>query len=217
MSKPIIGIVGASGSGKSTSLRNLPTEKTHIIDLERKGLPFPNASDFNITSCANVKDFDTALDTALKDDKCEVIVIESFTKYVEVLIALAQSSFKGFDVWSYYNRSIRLMLDKVKNDRAIVIFTAIDEIVHIAQPSGDTYNVRRIKVQGKQHEGCIEKEFLMVLFTEAKRGKDGKVEYVFQTNSDGITSAKTPMSMFDELYIPNDINDVISAAKKYYK
>ena len=217
MSKAIIGIVGASGSGKSTSLRNLPTDKTRIIDLERKGLPFPNADDFNITSCANIKDFDAALDVALKDDKCEVIVIESFTKYVEVLIAFAQASFKGFDVWSFYNRNIRMMLDKVKNDRAVVIFTAVDEIVQIAQPSGDTYNVRRVKVQGKQHEGCIEKEFLMVLFTEAKRGKDGKVEYVFQTNSDGITSAKTPMSMFNDLYIPNDVNEVINTAKQYYK
>ena len=216
MSKPIIGVVGASGSGKSTSLRNLPPEKTHIIDLERKGLPFRNAGAFKVASCATVKAFDTALDAALADEKCEVIVIESFTKYVEVLIALAQSSFKGFDVWSYYNRTIRMMLDKTKNSRAIVIFTAIDEIVQIAQPSGDTYNVRRVKVQGKQHEGCIEKEFLMVLFTEAKADKDGKISYMFQTNTDGITSAKTPLDMFKDQYIPNDLNNVIETAKKYY-
>ena len=216
MSKPIISIVGSSGTGKSTSLRNLPPDKTHIIDLERKGLPFPNAGAFNVKSCSNVKDFDAALNAALDDSKCEVIVIESFTKYVEVLFTLAQASFKGFDVWSYYARVIRATLDKVKNDRAIVIFTAIDEIVQIAQTNGDSYNVRRIKVKGKEHEGCIEKEFLMVLFTEVKRGKDGNVEYVFQTNSDGITSAKTPMGMFEDLYIPNDINAVINTAKKYY-
>ena len=216
MSKPIIGIVGASGTGKSTSLRNLPPDKTYIIDLERKGMPFPKKFPY-IASCSNIKEFDAALSTALADESCEVIVIESFTKYVETLIALAQASFKGFDVWSYYNRMIRATLDKVKNDNAVVIFTAIDEIVQIAQTNGDTYNVRRVKVQGKQHEGCIEKEFLMVLFTEAKRGKDGKVEYVFQTNSDGITSAKTPMSMFNDLYIPNDVNEVINTAKQYYK
>jgi energy-coupling factor transporter ATP-binding protein EcfA2 len=216
MSKAIIGVVGSSGTGKSTSLRNLSPAATHIIDLERKGLPFPNASKFKVTPCSNIKEFDKALDAALGDEKCEVIVIESFTKYTETLIALAQASFKGYDVWSYYNRMIRATLDKVKNDRAVVVFTGIDEIVQIAQPSGDTYNVRRIKVQGKQHEGCIEKEFLMVLFTEVKRDKDGKVRYVFQTNSDGITSAKTPMGMFDEPYIDNDIAAVIDAAKKYY-
>ena len=49
------------------------------------------------------------------------------------------------------------MLDKVKNDHAVVVFTAIDEIVELAQPSGNAFNVRRIKVQVKQHAGCIEK------------------------------------------------------------
>lgn len=215
MSKAIIGIVGSSGTGKSTSLRNLPTDKTHIIDLERKGLPFPKKFP-NVAACANIKQFDTALNDALADEKCEVIVIESFTKYVETLIALAQASFKGFDVWNYYNRMIRATLDKVKNDHAVVVFTAIDEIVAVAQPTGETYNVRRIKVQGKQHEGCIEKEFLMVLFTEVKRDKEGNSRYVFQTNSDGITSAKTPMGMFADMYIDNDINEVIKNAKKYY-
>ena len=87
MSKAIIGIVGSSGTGKSTSLRNLSPDKTHIIDLERKGLPFPNAGKFKVTSCSNIKEFDKALDTALADEKCEVIVIESFTKYTETLIA----------------------------------------------------------------------------------------------------------------------------------
>jgi len=97
-----------------------------------------------------------------------------------------------------------------------VIFTAVDEIVELVQPSGNTYNVRRVKVQGKQHADSIEKEFLMVLFTEVKRDKDGNVRYVFQTNSDGITSAKTPMGMFSEAYIDNDVNAVIEAAKNYY-
>ena len=215
MSKAIIGIVGGSGTGKSTSLRNLPPDKTYIIDLERKGMPFPKKFPYT-APCSSTTEFDAALKDALADESCEVIVIESFTKYVETLIALAQASFKGFDVWSYYNRMIRATLDKVKNDHAAVIFTAIDEIVQIAQTNGDTYNVRRVKVQGKQHEGCIEKEFLMVLFTEVKRDKDGNTRYVFQTNSDGITSAKTPMGMFPEAYIDNDVNVVIEAAKKYY-
>ena len=215
MSKPIIGIVGGSGTGKSTSLRNLPPEKTYIIDLERKGMPFPKKFPYT-APCSSTTEFDAALKDALADESCEVIVIESFTKYVEILHTLADKSFKGFDIWNYYNREIRTMLDKVKNDHAVVIFTAVDEIVELVQPSGNTFNVRRIKVQGKQHAGSIEKEFLMVLFTEVKRDKEGNTRYVFQTNSDGITSAKTPMGMFPEAYIDNDVNAVIETAKTYY-
>ena len=215
MSKAIIGIVGGSGTGKSTSLRNLPPDKTYIIDLERKGMPFPKKFPYP-APCSSTTEFDAALKDALADESCEVIVIESFTKYVEILHTLADRSFKGFDIWNYYNKEIRTMLDKVKNDHAVVIFTAVDEIVELVQPSGNTFNVRRIKVQGKQHAGSIEKEFLMVLFTEVKRDKDGNTRYVFQTNSDGITSAKTPMGMFPESYIDNDVNAVIEAAKNYY-
>ena len=215
MNKAIIGIVGSSGTGKSTSLRNLPPEKTYIIDLERKGMPFPKKFP-HTAACSSIKEFNDALNQALADESCEVIVIESFTKYVERLHTLSDRSFKGFDIWNYYNKEIRSMLDKVKNDHAVVVFTAIDEIVELAQPSGNAFNVRRIKVQGKQHAGCIEKEFLMVLFTEVKRDKEGNTRYVFQTNSDGITSAKTPMGMFDEMYIDNDVNEVIEKAKKYY-
>jgi len=103
----------------------------------------------------------------------------------------------------------------VKNEKAIFIFTAIDEIVRVTQPTGGEYNTRRIKVQGKQHEGCIEKELLMVLFTEVRKGENS-IDYCFQTNSDGVTSAKTPLGMFDDLYIPNDLNEVIKACNAYY-
>ena len=85
----------------------------------------------------------------------------------------------------------------------------------VTQPTGGEYNTRRIKVQGRVHEGCIEKELLMVLFTEVRRTEDA-IEYCFQTNSDGVTSAKTPLGMFKDLYIPNDLNEVIKASDKYY-
>ena len=214
MSKAIIGVVGSSGTGKSTSLRNLPADKTTIIDLERKGFPFKEAKKFDIISVDKIPDVNPAIEKAIKNS--EIVVFESFTKYCEQLYSYACKMYKGYDVWTYYNKQIRDLLDKVKNEKAIFIFTAIDEIVQVAQTTGDTYNVRRIKVQGKQHEGCIEKEFLMVLFTEVKRDKDGNVRYDFQTNSDGITSAKTPMGMFSEAYIDNDVNAVIEAAKNYY-
>ena len=213
MNKPLIGIVGSSGSGKSTSLRNLPVDKTIIIDLERKGLPFREAKNFQIIPAATLPEIDKAIATGLNN--AEVVVIESFTKYCEILIEQAQKMYKGFDIWNYYNKAIRKTLESLKNEKATVVITAIDEIVKIMQPTGGEYNTRRIKVQGKVHEGCIEKELLLVLFTEVRREKDS-IEYCFQTNSDGITSAKTPLGMFKDLYIPNDLNTVITSLEEYY-
>ena len=213
MNKPIIGIVGGSGTGKSTSLRNLPADKTTIIDLERKGFPFKEAKKFDVISVDKIPDVNPAIEKAIKNS--EIVVFESFTKYCEQLSSYAGKMYKGYDVWSYYNKQIRDLLDKVKNEKAIFIFTAIDEIVRVTQPTGGEYNTRRIKVQGKQHEGCIEKELLMVLFTEVRKGENS-IDYCFQTNSDGVTSAKTPLGMFDDLYIPNDLNEVIKSCNAYY-
>jgi hypothetical protein len=217
MYKPLIAIVGHSGSGKSTSLRNLDPKTTYILDLERKGFPFPKASRFNIVPVENANAFPRMLEKVLKEDNCKTIVVESFTKYVEQVHTLATNSFKGYDIWSFYNRTIRNMLDSIKNDKATIIFTAVDDIVKIPQITGGETSHRRVKVQGKVHEGAIEKEFLMVLFTEVRKNeKTEEMEYFFQTNTDGVTSAKTPMGMFDEQLIPNDIVAVLEKAEEYY-
>ena len=217
MYKPLIAIVGHSGSGKSTSLRNLDPETTYILDLERKGFPFRNANRFNIVPVENANAFPRMLEKALKEDNCETIVVESFTKYVEQVNTLATNSFKGYDIWSFYNRTIRNMLDSIKNDKATIIFTAVDDIVKIPQITGGESSHRRVKVQGKVHEGAVEKEFLMVLFTEVRKNeKTEEMEYFFQTNTDGVTSAKTPMGMFDKQLIPNDIVEVLKKVEEYY-
>jgi len=218
MYKPLIAIVGHSGSGKSTSLRNLDPKTTYILDLERKGFPFRNASRFNIIPVENANAFPRMLEKVLKEDDCETVVVESFTKYVEQVNTLATNSFKGYDIWSFYNRTIRNMLDSIKNDKATIIFTAVDDIVKIPQITGGESSHRRVKVQGKVHEGAVEKEFLMVLFTEVRKNeKTEEMEYFFQTNTDGVTSAKTPMGMFDEQLIPNDIVEVLEKVEEYYK
>ena len=67
MNKPIIGIVGGSGTGKSTSLRNLPADKTTIIDLERKGFPFKEAKQFDIISVDKIPDVNPAIEKAIKN------------------------------------------------------------------------------------------------------------------------------------------------------
>ena len=217
MYKPLIAIVGHSGSGKSTSLRNLDPKTTYILDLERKGFPFRNANRFNVIPVENANAFPRMLAQVLKEDKCETVVVESFTKYVEQVNTLATNSFKGYDIWSFYNRTIRNMLDSIKNDKATIIFTAVDDIVKIPQITGGESSHRRVKVQGKVHEGAVEKEFLMVLFTEVRKNeKTEEMEYFFQTNTDGVTSAKTPMGMFDAQLIPNDIVTVLEKVKEYY-
>ena len=82
--KPLVAVVGPSGFGKSTSLRNLPQQTTRILDLERKGLPFP-PSNFNVTPIGNVAELDAALLKLLPDRSVTHIVVDSFTMYIVYL------------------------------------------------------------------------------------------------------------------------------------
>lgn len=75
----------------------------------------------------------------------------------------------------------------------------------------------KIKTLGKMIDNTITVEglFTYVLFTSIREGEDGSPEYTFQTHSDGTTTAKTPMDCFEEDYIPNDLQYVISKIKEY--
>ena len=64
--KPNIIIVGRSGTGKSTSLRNLDPATTAVLNTERKQLPFKGANEFLNVPIATVKEFHASLEKAMK-------------------------------------------------------------------------------------------------------------------------------------------------------
>lgn len=61
----------------------------------------------------------------------------------------------------------------------------------------------------------VEGLFTYVLFTQRLQNEDGVMEYKFVTNSDGTTTAKTPMGCFTEPFIDNDLQMVFDAIDAY--
>ena len=210
--KPNIIIVGPSGSGKSTSLSSLNPKTTAVLNTERKQLPFKNAKEFMNVPIKSVSEFHSALDKAMESEKIETIVIESFTSLIEIIFREADIRYKGFDVWSYYNKEIDKILDKSKNSDKYVIFTAIDGVY-----DGDNgVEERYVAVDGNRWKKRVEKEFVIALFTDVRATDDG-VTYRFRTNTTGRDSAKSPMGMFEDLHIDNCLKEVISKCEEYYK
>lgn len=219
--KPLIAIVGPSGSGKSTSLEELlkksPPGEVIVLDIEQKGFPFRvNGTPFEkcIIKCDDASQIEHYLKVYFKKPEVKVIIIESFTKWIEKIATMAKATKKGYEIWNSYASEIRSGLDTCRNTQAIIVWTAIPEIVKIPQTDATEKACSRIKVQGKEHEGLIEKEFLIVLYTETKKNAQGKMEYNFITNSDGINSAKTPKYLEFPLLIPNDLFSVIEKLNK---
>jgi len=214
--KALIAIVGPSGSGKSTSLRNLNPDTTVILDGERKGFPFRGSNKFRILPFANPAEHDSQFQLALKTPNVELIVVDSLTKRFEQIKELCQKCYKGFEIYGQYSKMVQATLNQYKNDKCAVAVTSIDDIVELVNVDGSTTNKRMMAVDGKEQRGKIEKEFLLVLFTEPRRNKAGAMEYWFQTNTDGSTTAKTPLEMFTDQLVPNDLAAVIARAKSYY-
>lgn len=87
-----------------------------------------------------------------------------------------------------------------------------------SENTGDNLNPYwKIKTQGKMLDSVITLEglFTYVLFTKVINNENNGVEYKFITNSNGTCTAKSPMGLFSELLIDNDLNLVINSIKEY--
>ncbi len=219
---PLIAIVGQSGTGKSYSIKNLPIDRTRILNIERKPFPFKHGFNYgpNDIQCPDVSTFDQALDKALKDSSVDYIVIESMTKYFEMLLTFSKGMNKGYEIYTFYNDRIGMFLERIKsNQNKLVFCIAIDEVVKVLQPSGAEQAFKRIKVEGKKWEGVIEKEYAIVLYTEVKAEKGKPNDYRMLINTDGVCSAKSPPEMFgpSTIYsIPNDLQSIGNNVLNYY-
>jgi hypothetical protein len=211
--KPNIFICGPSGTGKSTSMRNLPPERTVILNTEQKALPFRKGVEFKLNVPINsLQLFKTALTKAIENPNVDIIVIESFTSLIEMIYMKAKSLYDGFDVWDFYKNEIKKIMEMSKNTDKYIIFIGIDQFVE-----GDSgVEERFIAVDGSWKKK-VEKEFVIVIYSEAKEIND-KQEYRFITNKQpgyNKISAKSPMEMLPPI-MDNNIKVILDEVDKYY-
>ena len=212
--KPNIFVVGPSGTGKSSSLRNLNPETTIVLNTEQKALPFRGAGKFKLNvPIPDMNSFHVAFDKAIASTKANVIIIESFTSLVEHLYRYSNSMYSGFDVWNNYKEEVGAILNKSKGTDKYVIFTGIDETID--GPNG--VDQRIISVEGKAWKGKVEKEFVILLFSNVSAKDGGGITHEFITNRiEGFEKypCKSPMEMLPPK-MPNDLAEVIKYAEAY--
>ncbi len=206
-------IVGDSGSGKSSSFRNLPADKTVILNVERKNLPFKGFKDFKNINISKYKDFSKVMKELKTSDKYDYVIIDSLTSLIEIINKYCETVFSGYNVWKEYNDAIWNVLQDVKDLKQQTYVVAIPELIEskIGEPKAFA------KVKAKEWKGAIEKEFTIVLHTNLVEDEEGNItDFQLDTNPSRHTSAKSPHEMFATRYIPNDVTLVNKAITEYY-
>lgn len=222
----LIAIVGGSGEGKSTSIETLDPQKTYIINVAGKPLPFKgwkgnyikdNPKDksgnyIDSTNSTEISHVLTYIDT--QRPEINVIVIDD-AQYCMATEAMNRALEKGYDKWTEMAKHLWDIINTARTlHRDIkVVFCFHDEVV-----SENYAPKRKIKTLGAMIDKTITLEglFTVVLFTHVSTDPKTKVNlYQFCTQTQGGTTAKSPKGMFD-LLIPNDLAYVCQKIDEYY-
>lgn len=230
-------ILAESGFGKSTSIGAIPQiehkglnpQETYVISATSKPLPF-KGSDTDYKVANSIKELNTGhrfisndgqqiadVITALAGSPLKNVVVDD-ANYVMQDYYMANSLKKGYDVF----KQIGVMMDKIFSAAELLkdgkhfIMMAHHEEYRNSTTDSISY---RFKTVGKMVQDYItpEGKFDIVLFGKQSFDEQNqKVVKQFVTNFDGQFPAKSPMGMFDELYIPNDLGYVIEKVNEYY-
>lgn len=227
-----LAIVGESGTGKSTSLRNLNPEETFIISTTGKPLPFrgwrKKYTPFTVTKTddggskisgnyyvsSNWENILKMLKIINKNmPHIKQIIIDDF-QYVlsyEFVDRATEVGYTKFSELAQHAMEILRYAEQMREDCKMIFLTHSENV-------GDAMNPKYvIKTVGKllAEKVTLEGLFTYIFFTKVSEGEDGKMKYSLITNTDGQCVAKTPLEMFDELEIDNDLDAIIKVIDEY--
>lgn len=225
----LIAIVGNSGSGKSTSLRNLDPATTFIINVAGKPLPIKNYKSnykslvqntetkkfegnlYNTSDVAKISQILKIIDKTRPEIK--VVVIED-VQYIMAFEAMERATEKGYEKFTQMASNFYSVLKGAMNMREDLKVCVIAHSENVGDGLNPSY---KIKTLGRMIDNMITVEglFTYVFFTVLVKDPEGKIEYKFITQSDGTTTAKTPMGCFEDFMIDNDLKYVIDKIDKY--
>lgn len=207
-------VIGQSGSGKSTSLRNLDPKTTFIINVLDKPLPFRgfkknyNATEKNYYSTNDWAKVVNCIERVNKERPDITTLVIDDWQYILSYEFIRRASEKGFDKFSDLASHGWQTMNACTTGTRQTLTTFI-----LAHSDMDTSGRSKLKTIGKMLD---EKITLEGLFTTVLHSRIVDGEYVFQTQDNGDYLAKSPMGMFEEFLIPNDLLTVKGAVENYF-
>ena len=222
MASKLIGIVGATGTGKSTSIKHLDSKETYIINTAKKELPFKGADKLYNAENKNYKEVDdineiTRLLRTISEKAPHIknIVIED-SNYMMAFRMADKATEVGYTKFTIMAKDmVELFREarKLRDDLKIFYFSHPE----VVEDGGEIVGYK-MKTSGKMLDNQIVLEglFTICLYTHVEENKDGTSSYHFVTNRYKKYPAKSPDGMFDQIKIPNNLDMVAKTIDEYY-
>lgn len=193
-------ILGYSGSGKSTSLRNFEEGEVGIFNVAGKPLPFRKK-----LPVANRAGYSTIMQ-ALPRGKMRAYVIDD-ANYLMAFQNFAMARQSGYGKFTEMAVNFEQLLEAANatDDDTIVYF--------MMHPDTDETGRLKPKSIGKMLDTQLTIEGMFPIVLLAERDEQG---FCFITQSDGTTPVKAPMGMFEQARIDNDLKAVDSTIREYW-
>ena len=209
-------VLGQSGTGKTTSLRNLNPADVLLIQAVKKPLPF-RSKDWHPCTKADptgsilVTDSAPTIVGAMQRTSKPIIVIDDF-QYIlaNEFMRRVLDQETGNAAFAKYNEIARHAWDILMTAGRLPDSTRVYILAHTQEDDNGRVKAKTI---GKLLDEKITMEGLLtiVLRTAVING-----QYVFSTQNSGLDTVKTPMQMFDDEHIPNDLASIDAAICDYY-
>jgi ABC-type dipeptide/oligopeptide/nickel transport system ATPase component len=223
MASKLIGIVGSTGTGKSTAIKHLDPKETYIINVAKKELPFKGSEKLYNTENKNYKEVDDANEISRllkviseKAPHIKNIIIED-SNYIMGFNMVSKATEVGFTKFSILAKD---MVELFRTARTLRDEITVFYITHpeTIEDGGEIIGYK-IKTAGKLIDNQVLLEGLLTvcLYTLVEESKDGTASYNFVTNRFRKFPAKSPDGMFDEVKIPNNLQIVVDKVNEYYK
>lgn len=206
-------ILGQSGTGKSASLRNLDPANTLLIQSIKKPLPFKSTDWKSVKDGGNVlvSDNSAYICGAMRKTSRDVIVIDDFqyTMANEFMRRVTDQE-AGASAFQKYNEIAKSAWDILNCASSLPDNKRVYILSHTQ--TDETGNVK-IKTIGKllDEKITIEGMVSIVLRTSIVNGN-----FLFATRNSGHDTTKSPIGLFDDELIENDLALVDAAIYQYY-
>lgn len=217
-------IAGKTGTGKTSAIRTLNPKETLILRVINRTLPFKFAGIYgkeqkNMLSTPTYDSVLKALEWADKQKHIKNIVITDGTYIIrqEYFRKANQTGYQKYTDMAVHMQQVLKAIQECRDDIKVFMEYHVESIV--TDSGAMEYKPSTVgKLLDSQYN--ILENVDIVLFTQPQY-EDKKITYGFVTNrtidrNGAEIPAKSPIGMFDEMFIPNDLALVAKAIDEYY-